>query len=45
MYEVTKVQDQTTPEGVRVIYANTCREVCSQQIAVAVKNGINWPRP
>ncbi len=40
MCEVTKIQDQTTPEGVRVIYANTCREVCSQQIAVAVKDGV-----
>lgn len=40
MYEVTKIQDETTPEGVRIIYANTCREVCSQQIAVAVKDGI-----
>lgn len=40
MYEVTKVQDQTTPEGVRIIYANTCKGVCSQQIAVAVKDGV-----
>ena len=40
MYEVTKVKDETTPEGIRVIYANTCREVCSQQIAVAVKDGV-----
>ena len=40
MYEVTKIKDETTPEGIRVIYANTCREVCSQQIAVAVKDGI-----
>lgn len=40
MYEVTKVKDETTPEGIRVIYANTCREVCSQQVAVAVKDGV-----
>ena len=40
MYDVTKIQDQITPEGVRVIFANTCREVCSQQLGVAVKNGI-----
>ncbi|MCQ2180203.1 MAG: TIGR03905 family TSCPD domain-containing protein [Bacteroidales bacterium] len=23
-----------------VIYANTCKEVCSQQVAIAVKDGI-----
>lgn len=40
MYEIKKVKDETTPEGIRVIYANTCREVCSQQVAVAVKDGI-----
>lgn len=40
MYEITKIKDQTTSEGIRVIYANTCREVCSQQIAVAVKDGV-----
>ena len=40
MYEVTKVKDETTPEGIRVIYANTCREVCSQQVAVAVRDGV-----
>ena len=40
MYEVTKVKDETTAEGIRVIYANTCREVCSQQVAVAVKEGV-----
>ena len=39
MYDITKVKDETTAEGIRVIYANTCREVCSQQIAVAVKDG------
>ena len=40
MYEVTKIKDETTPEGIRVIYAATCREVCSQQVAVAVRDGI-----
>ena len=40
MYEITKIKDETTPEGIRVIYANTCIEVCSQQVAVAVKDGI-----
>ena len=40
MYEVNKIQDFTTPAGIRVIYANTCREVCSQQVAVVVKEGV-----
>ena len=40
MYDVIKTQDRTTPEGLRIIYANTCREVCSQQVAVAVKDGV-----
>lgn len=40
MFEVTKVKDETTPDGIRVIYANTCKEVCSQQVAIAVKDGI-----
>lgn len=40
MYDVTKVKDETNSEGIRVIYANTCREVCSQQVAIAVKDGI-----
>ena len=40
MHEVTKVQDSTSSEGIRVIYANTCSEVCSRQVAVAVKDGI-----
>lgn len=39
MYEVTLKKDEITPEGIRVIYADTCRDVCSQQIAVAVKDG------
>lgn len=40
MYEVTPIKDTVTPEGIRVIYAQTCNEVCSQQVAVAVKDGI-----
>ena len=40
MYEVSVIKDETTPEGIRVIYAGTCREVCSQQVAVAVKDGV-----
>ena len=40
MYEVRKIKDETTAEGIRVIYADTCREVCSQQVAVAVRDGV-----
>lgn len=40
MYEVSVIKDETTPEGIRVIYASTCKEVCSQQVAVAVKDGV-----
>ena len=40
MYEVSVIKDETTPEGIRVIYAGTCKEVCSQQVAVAVKDGV-----
>lgn len=40
MNEVTKIKDETSPEGIRVIYANTCEAVCSKQVAVAVKDGV-----
>lgn len=40
MYDVTKIQDQTNADGTRIIYANTCAEVCSKQIGVAVKDDI-----
>lgn len=40
MYEIKKIKDETTRDGVRVVYAETCPEVCSQQVAVAVKDGI-----
>ncbi len=40
MYDVTKIKDETSKDGIRVIYVSTCREVCSRQIAVAVKDGI-----
>ena len=39
-YDVTLLKDETREDGVRVIYVQTCREVCSQQIAFAVKDGI-----
>lgn len=39
MNEIKILKDVTTPEGVRVIYAQPAG-VCSQQIAVAVKDGI-----
>ena len=38
-YDVTLLRDETQ-DGVRVIYVQTCCEVCSQQIAFAVKDGI-----
>ena len=36
MYVVKLIRD-TTENGVRIIYVQTCDEVCSQQIAVAVE--------
>ena len=39
MNDVTVLRDETQ-DGVRVIYVQTCKEVCSQQIAFAVKDGI-----
>lgn len=38
-YDITLLSDRTE-DGVRVIYVQTCKEVCSQQIAFAVKDGI-----
>lgn len=35
-----KLLHEETQDGVRVVYVQTCREVCSRQIAVAVKDGI-----
>lgn len=40
MYDVTKIQDITAPDGTRVIYVQTCGAVCSQQIGAAVKDGV-----
>ncbi|MDO5442782.1 MAG: TIGR03905 family TSCPD domain-containing protein [Bacteroidia bacterium] len=40
MYEITPIKDETTAEGIRIIYATTCRDVCSQQVAAAVKDGV-----
>lgn len=37
-YDVTVIMDKTE-DGVRVINVETCREVCSKQIAIAVKDG------
>lgn len=39
MNDVTVLRDETQ-DGVRVIYVQTCKEVCSQQIAFAVKDGV-----
>lgn len=39
-YDVKPFQDSTTEDGIRVIYVQTCQAVCSQQIGIAVKDGI-----
>ena len=39
MYDVKLLRDETN-DGIRVIYVETCKEVCSQQIAFAVKDGV-----
>lgn len=38
-YDITVIKDEIK-DGIRVVYARTCNEVCSQQIAYAVKDGI-----
>ena len=38
-YDITILKDEMQ-DGVRVVYAQLCRDVCSQQIAFAVKDGI-----
>lgn len=38
-YDITILKDETQ-DGVRIVYAQPCRDVCSQQIAFAVKDGI-----
>lgn len=39
MEDVTVLKDTTTPEGIRVMYAQP-HGVCSQQIGIAVKDGV-----
>lgn len=39
MTDITLLRDETK-DGVRVIYVQTCNEVCSKQIAFAVKDGV-----
>ena len=39
-YDISPIQDSTTEDGIRVIYVKTCKEVCSQQIGIVVKDGI-----
>lgn len=39
MYDIKILKDETK-DGVRIIFAETCQEVCSQQIAVAVRDGV-----
>ena len=38
-YDIKILKDETQ-DGVRIVYAQPCRDVCSQQIAFAVKDGI-----
>ena len=38
-YDIKILKDETQ-DGIRVVYAQPCNEVCSQQIAFAVKDGI-----
>lgn len=38
-YDITILKDETR-DGIRVVYAQPCRDVYSQQIAFAVKDGI-----
>ena len=39
-YDVKILKDETSQDGTRVIYVQTCDAVCSQQIAFAVRDGI-----
>lgn len=39
-FDVKVLKDETAPDGTRVMYVQTCGEVCSQQIAFAVRDGI-----
>lgn len=39
-FDVKVLKDETSPDGVRVIYVQTCASVCSQQIGIAVKDGV-----
>ena len=38
-YDITILKEETREDGVRIVYAKPCREVCSQQIAFALKDG------
>lgn len=38
--DIKILNDQTTPEGVRIVYFQPSGEVCSQQIGIAVKDGV-----
>lgn len=38
-YDIKVLHDETK-DGVRIIYVQPCNEVCSKQIAIAVKDGV-----
>lgn len=38
-YDVTLLHDETK-DGVRVIFVRPCNDVCTRQIAIAIKDGI-----
>lgn len=39
-FNVSKIGDIVTEDGIRIISVSTCREVCSSRIDLAVKDGI-----
>lgn len=40
MEDVKLLKEETTPEGVKILYAHPCSAVCCKQIAVAAKDGV-----
>ena len=40
MNDIKIIRDEIAPDGTRIVYAQTCPEVCSQQVAFAVKDGV-----
>lgn len=40
MEDVKILKEETTPEGVKIIYVQPCSAVCCKQIAIAAKDGV-----